>query len=31
MFLIVVTHTIPLIVLKHEVELAKLNEFMKPF
>jgi hypothetical protein len=29
--LIVVTHTNPLIGLKHEVELAKLKELMKPF
>lgn len=31
MVLIVVTPTNPLIGLKHEVELAKLNAFMKPF
>jgi hypothetical protein len=29
--LIVVTPTNPLIGLKHEVELAKLKELMKPF
>lgn len=31
MFLIIVTHTIPLILLKYEAELAKLNEFIKSF